>query len=172
MQRINHLGFILCAALCLMGFTEQSSTITLHSSASVQPYSERRAQDGLPQSHDPMWDVLMKSKVKMDNASGDYSITVDPAVKKLVGKSLTITGFMLPLEGTETFHHLLLSRRTPVCPFCPPGEPNEIMDVHTTDAIPWDENLVTMTGTLTLMNDPHLGLFYKLTGAKLLKNTK
>ena len=60
-------------------------------------------------------------------------------VKALVGKEVTISGFILPLESTEKFKHFILSKRTPTCPFCPPGEPNEIVDVMLDKPISWDE---------------------------------
>ena len=150
-----------------MAFTTQQKTVTLDASGSVQPYSERKAQELLPQSHDPMWATLGKSKVTEEKKTGLYSMAFTPEVKKMVGKSVTISGFVLPLEDNEKFHHFLLSRRTPVCAFHPPGEPQEVIDVITKEPIIWEDKLITVTGTLSLMNNRELGVFYKLTDAKV-----
>ena len=69
--------------------------------------SERKAQELLPQSHDPMWMTLAKSKITEEKKTGLYNITFAPDVKKMVGKPMTISGFVLPLEDNEKFHHFL-----------------------------------------------------------------
>ncbi len=145
----------------LSGFTtEQAPTPT-------QPKGERQAQDALPKSHDPMWSVLGKTKIRLDEKKGLYSATFPDDVKALVGKEITISGFMLPLEATEKFHHFILSKRTPTCPFCPPGEPNEIADVWMDNPVTWSEDTIKVTGTFELMDNPGAWeLFFKITKAK------
>jgi hypothetical protein len=152
---------IVLGGLFLCGFTAEQGSPSL-----TQPLAERRAQDKLPKSTDPMWDVLGKTKIHLNEKKGLYSATFPPEVKALVGKQVTIVGFMLPLEATEKFHHFILSKRTPTCPFCPPGEPNEIVDVWVDTPIAWNEDIVRVTGTFELMNNPELGLFFKLAKAQ------
>lgn len=84
----------------------------------------------LPKSHVPMWAVLGKTKIDVDEDAGVYLAKFPPEVKALDGKKVTIKGFMLPLESSERFNYFLLSKRTPTCYYCPPGEPNEIVDVN------------------------------------------
>jgi len=148
--------------LPLCGLSKQDS------STLGQPLEERKAQDKLPKSKDPMWEILAKTKIKSDFAKGYFSAEYPPEVKALVGKEITISGFMLPLESTESFKHFILSKRTPTCPFCPPGEPNEIIDVWMDKAVKWDEDTIKVSGTFELMNNTELGLFFKLTKAKKL----
>jgi len=159
-------SYLLLIILCCAAFTTQQKTITFNSSANARPYSERSAQDHLPQSHDPMWKILMATKISQDKKTGLYAITATPEVKKLAGTQMTITGFMLPLEEKEKFHHLILSRRTPVCAFCPPGEPNEIIDVMLMDPTLWGENLVSITGKFELINNAEKGIFFRLSNAR------
>jgi len=166
MKRASSLIAIVLAVICCAAFTEEQKTITLHSSAVSQPPSERAVQDKLPQSHDPTWKILAATKISEDKKTGFYSADIPPEVKKLVGTQVTVSGFILPLEEKEKFHHLILSRRTPVCPFCPPGEPYEMLDVMLAQPTLWDENMVTVTGTFGLMNNQEKGLFFKLTNAK------
>jgi len=165
MKHAAKLFAALFAVLYCAAFTAQQKTITLNTSVTSQPYSERSAQDRLPQSHDPVWKILMATKISQDKKTGFYAITATPEIKKLVGTQITITGFILPLEEKEKFHHLILSRRTPVCAFCPPGEPNEIIDVMLTEPMLWEDNLVSITGKFELINNAEKGIFFHLSDA-------
>ena len=158
MSRFSKAVFIALSLLALSAFSKEQ----LPTPIPTQPADERQAQDALPKSKDPMWAILGKTKIHADMVKGLYSATFPPEVKALVGKEITISGFMLPLESTEKFKHFIISKRTPTCPFCPPGEPNEIVDVWMEKPIGWDEDVVKVTGTFSLMNNPELGLFFKL----------
>jgi hypothetical protein len=138
------------------------------SAFSTQPLDERKAQDTLPQSQHPMWQTLGKTKIIVSPKEGYYSAKIPAEVKALSGKQVTIKGFILPLESNEKFKHFLISKRTPTCPFCPPGEPNEIMDVWMQQPIGYTEDMVTVKGTFELMNDKEMGLFFKLKDAKII----
>jgi len=166
MKRTAKILMALLAVVCCAAFTTQQKTLTFNTSVTSQPYNERSAQDKLPQSHDPMWKTLMATKISQDKKTGLYAITATPEVKKLVGTQVTTTGFMLPLEEKEKFRHLILSRRTPVCAFCPPGEPNEIIDVMLTDPTLWEDNLVSITGKFELINNAEKGIFFRLSDAR------
>lgn len=98
-------------------------------------------QVALPKANDVPWDTLYKTKVKVDEKTGTYSATFPDEVKKLNGQTIKISGFMLPLENTEKFTQFLLSKHTPTCYFCPPGRPNEIIEVYTTKPTEWIEIL-------------------------------
>lgn len=141
----------------------------LLSAFSLQPLDERKAQDTLPMSKDPVWETLQKTKIIVDQKKGYYSAKFPAAVKSMAGKQLTVSGFMLPLESKDKFKHFLLSKRTPTCPFCPPGEPNEIMDVWMANPISYTDDMVTVKGKFELMNDKEMGLFFKLKSASLAK---
>ncbi len=147
--------FILATFFCLSAFT-------------TQPLDERKAQDTLPKSKDPMWQTLGTTKVAVSKKGGYYSATFPAQVKALAGKEVSVSGFILPLESTEKFKHFILSKRTPTCPFCPPGEPNEIVDVWTVSPVAYTEEIVTIKGQFELMNDKEMGLFFKLKSAKLM----
>lgn len=129
---------------------------------SSQPLDERTAQNSLPQSHDSMWALLGKADTKFDDVKGFYTAKIPPEIKQLAGTQVTISGFMLPLDADEHFKHFLLSKRTPTCPYCPPGEPDEIVEVFATTPTEWDDNLVTYTGTFKLINNGDFGLFFQL----------
>lgn len=131
-----------------------------------QPYDERKAQDALPQSNDDMWKTFGSCKVHLDKKSYKYSIDYTAEVKAMNGKQITVSGFILPLESSDKFKHFLLSKRTPTCPFCPPGEPNEIVEVFTKEPIKWDEGIIVVTGTMQFTTNPELGLFFQIKDAE------
>lgn len=148
------------AFITLCGFSVQKAPPGIG-----QPLDERRAQDALPQAHDAIWNTFAKCKVNLDQKKYTYSIVYTPEVKAMVGKQVTVSGFMMPLDATETFTHFLLSKRTPTCPFCPPGEPNELVEVFTRKPVKYDEGIVVVTGTMQFTSNPELGLFFRLNDA-------
>lgn len=156
---------LICAAfLMLSGFSQQKDAAVLS-----QPSDERKAQDMLPQASDPMWTTLAACKVHYNDKTHKYSITYTPEVKAMEGKPQTMTGFMMPLEATEKFNHFLLSKRTPTCAFCPPGEPNEIVEIFTKKPVKFSEGMLTITGTMQFTTNPDLGLFFQLKDADSLE---
>lgn len=136
---------------------------------SSQPMDERTAQKTLPQSHDILWKTLSACKVHLDPKRFAYSISFTPEVTAMEGKELSISGFMLPLEATEKFSHFLLSKRTPSCSFCMPGEPNEIIEVFTKKPLKWDEKMVTVKGIMHFTNNPESGLFFQMKESEIVK---
>ncbi|MEI6730630.1 MAG: DUF3299 domain-containing protein [Pseudomonadota bacterium] len=136
---------------------------------SSQPLDERKMQDDLPMSKSETWQILGKTKIIVDAKQGYYSAKIPSSVKDLSGKEITISGFMMPLESKPKFKHFLLAKRTPTCAFCPPGEPNEIIDVWTKKEIAFNEDMINVKGTFELMNDREMGLFFKLKDAAIVK---
>lgn len=135
------------------------------SPAPAQPTEERKAQDSLPMAHDGLWGTLMKTKIKYSNTAPHITATIPPEVKAMNGRTVEISGFVLPLDGGEKTLHFLLSKRTPTCPFCPPGEPNEVIEVYTKTPVTWDDALLTVRGTFTLTNNTEMGVFFLMKDA-------
>ncbi|MGC1303195.1 MAG: DUF3299 domain-containing protein [Caulobacteraceae bacterium] len=132
-----------------------------------QPKVERAAQRSLPRSGDPAWAVLRTTGIHQDLGKGVFRASYPAAVRAMAGHGLSITGYMLPLEAGQATHHFLLSKYTPVCPFCPPGEPNEVIEVRSESAIVPDTGLVMVTGRFSLQHDESAGLFFRLDGAEV-----
>lgn len=154
--------FSMAVLVLLSGFTAEEADPAIG-----QPQDERSAQEALPQSQDHMWKLFGACTVHLDHAQYTYSIDYTPEVKALEGTQLTISGFMLPLEASDKFTRFLLSKRTPTCPFCPPGEPNEIVEVLLDEPVAWVDGIVAVTGTMQFTKNPELGLFFQLKGARL-----
>jgi hypothetical protein len=134
---------------------------------SRRPAWERAAQARLPRSDDPIWRSLTATKVSEDTRLGTLVAKYPPAVKALVGRTVSISGFVLPLESKQGTQHFLLSKYTPVCFFCPPGEPNEVVEVRSTGPIYPDNSEVTVTGRFGLQTGPGDGLLFHLDKAEV-----
>jgi len=148
-KKWRHSALMMALALSISAFTPQ-------------PTAERKAQEKLPQSKDEIWTALGKCALTLDPATATYRIAFTPEIKAMEGKEVTVGGFMLPLESKPSFTHYLLSKRTPTCPFCPPGLPNEIVEVFSSKAVTWDSDIVVVSGTLALSSDPEKGLFFQM----------
>ena len=156
---------VLICFIALPAFKTETRVVTVTDSITLQPQDERAVQDALPKAKDTLWATLGKAKITLDENKGTYNATLTDEIKKLDGQKISISGFVVPLEATETFSHFLLSKRTPTCFFCPPGEPNEIIEVFTDKPVPWDDDLVVYEGTFGLTKNADMGIFFKMTGA-------
>jgi len=134
-----------------------------------QPPGERKAQDQLPQSKNPLWGRLAKCASHFDTKTALYTIALSPEVKAMDGQTVTANGFVLPLDGSDKTRHFLLTKRTPVCMYCPPGEPNEVIEVTSKQAVDWNDDMVTLKGRFTLVNDGEKAIFFALKDAEAVK---
>jgi len=131
-----------------------------------QPGDEIAAQRLLPQIRDELWGKLIKCKLDYDEEKGTYSIHVTPEVRALDGKTVTVRGFVLPMDGSDRTQHFLISRNTPVCMYCPPGQPNEVVEVYSSRPLAWTNKVVAVTGKLSLVNDQEQAIFFKIENAE------
>jgi hypothetical protein len=127
-----------------------------------QAKGERGSQQALPKSASPLWATLRRTTISDDEKHGIYRASFPQDVKALSGQMVTLTGFMLPLDAIEKSHHFLLSKYTPVCSFCPPGAPNEVVEVISKPGVRRTDDLLKLTGRLTLINNGEKGLFFRL----------
>lgn len=149
--------------------TTVTGTISVpDSGVSSQPADERKAQDALPKSKDKVWDELSHTKVKLDETTGLFNMEYSDSVKALEGKSMAVTGFMMPLEGGEEQKYFLLCKRTPTCPFCMPGGPTEVIEINSDKPVKWVDDMVRIEGSLKLLPPNDNGMLYQLNRAKQL----
>jgi hypothetical protein len=130
-----------------------------------QPADERRAQQALPKSQAALWAVLRKTKIGEDDKRGVFTASFPDEVKALDGQSVALSGFMMPLDTTAKSKHFLLTKYTPVCFFCPPGQPNEVVEVTTNKGVAITARMLTVNGRMALINNAEKGLFFRLDGA-------
>lgn len=135
--------------------------------AQIQDPGERQVQARLPQGRSPLWATLRQTRIAIDEDRGLFIASHSPAVRALVGKTVALAGFINPLDTARRGNHFLLSKYTPVCDFCPPGEPNEVVEVRTAAPIAYSAKLVTISGTFSLQNNGEKGLFFQLARASV-----
>jgi hypothetical protein len=157
-RRLVGLSFILAAAALLAGTPGKAAGII------VQPADEKARQRLMPVSSDPVWALLRKTPVQADVARGAFSAQPPPEVQALGGHEMSVTGFMVPLDPFPIINHFLLSRNTPVCPFCPPGEPNEVIEVYTSAFIKPTTSPITVRGRFKVQDNAAAGLFFEIEG--------
>lgn len=163
-------SLLIIAFFTLSGFTLEKGSVTIKSTInapSLQPQDERAVQNGLPIAKGKIWDLLATTKVSLDEEKGEYSAIFPDEVKDLNEQTIKVSGFILPLESSEKFTHFLLSKRTPTCPFCPPGTPTEIIEVYTDTPIEWIDDLVEIEGKFSVIDNKEMGIFFKLSDASL-----
>lgn len=153
------------AVLPLVGWSEQKTPI----SGDSELGGERSAQRSLPRSGDPFWKTLSACKVKYNAKTDLYSLIPTPEVRAMAGQVVKVKGFIIPLDGLDLTKHFLIGVNTPVCLFHPPGEPNEVIEVKSPKALVWDDRPKTIEGTFSLINNPAMGVFFAMSGARPVK---
>jgi hypothetical protein len=112
--------------------------------------------------NDPNWAILREAVVSEDRAKGILSAAFPRDLTALEGHTFQISGFMTPLEVTERTAHFILTRRSTTCPFCPPNEPTEAVEVKLSQPTAFTNEEVAVSGRLRLVASSDQGLFYRL----------
>ena len=134
-------------------------------SVGADPAQTQAAAKNIPPSQDKMWPLLRHTRIDLDFKHGVYTATHPPEVQALVGKTVTVQGFVLPYKAETEFRHFLLTPYSPGCPFCPPANPNEIIDVTVGRPIKAEERQFVVTGKFATQNNGKDGLFFRLDDA-------
>jgi hypothetical protein len=116
---------------------------------------------------DLRWVFFHDAKIIADEAKGEYRATFTPSLAKEEGATLSITGYMLPVEASTRSAHFVLTRRSAGCPFCPPNEPTEAIEVFAARPVDYTQAPVTVEGTLHLIARSENGLFFRMDKAKV-----
>lgn len=116
--------------------------------------------------NDPIWTVLASAVVSEDRAKGRLNAAFPPALSRLGGTEVRVSGFMTPLEAQTRVRHFILTRRSTTCPFCPPNSPSEAVEVRLATPLPVTGEEVTVVGRMALVPAGDEGLFYVMADAK------
>ncbi|MGY2734634.1 DUF3299 domain-containing protein [Sphingomonas sp. UYP23] len=124
--------------------------------------------DGTLEHEDDLrWVMFHDAKIAANEAKGEYTATFSASLKKEDGVQWSITGYMLPIESTTKAAHFVLTRRSAGCPFCPPNEPTEAIEVFSTTPVQYTQAPVTVEGTLHLVARSGQGLFFRMDKARV-----
>lgn len=149
-MRLKSLAWV-AIALAIMGMTRE------------------QLPNSLAPDHDdaPIWGIMKAgTKFQIDRAKGLYIASFDKTMKASDGKAFTVSGYVLPLDTSKTFSHFVITRRYSGCPFCPPNEMGEAVEVFSRKPIAYSPEEVTFVGRLRLVSSSTDGLFYRLEDAK------
>jgi len=125
-----------------------------------------RNQHRIPKPRSDDWAKLAACKIDKHYLEGMYGIHYTPQMQAMEGKPITLDGFVLPLEATPKLSHFLLSVRAPSCPYCPPAAPNELVEVFAKTPVAWNDQLLSMRGTLKLgAAKSDTGIFFQMMDA-------
>ncbi|WP_174292632.1 DUF3299 domain-containing protein [Sphingomonas bacterium] len=116
---------------------------------------------------DVRWLDLHDAKVTADTAAGIYTARFGPILQQMDNQDFVITGFMMPVGVDLASTHFVLTRRSATCPFCPPNEPTEAIEVFSDKFVKYTDAPITVSGKLQLVANSDRGLFYRLKSAKI-----
>jgi hypothetical protein len=92
-----------------------------------------------------------------------------PELKALEGKSMQLTGYVIPLEASAKQSFFVLSRFPyQSCFFCGAAGPETVVEVYADLSNPKADERVTVAGKLVLNEDDPLHLFYQLEDAEVI----
>ncbi len=151
LPRLGRAGLGLAAVLMLCGFQIFG-----------QPEGSPDAPD---HPDDPRWTQFHAVKITPDKVRGAMTAQFPADLKRAEGKVMDIGGYITPLQPSLDTNHFILTRRSSGCPFCPPNEATEALEVFTTKPIHYERRQFFVKGRLKLVGDSGQGLFFQLTDA-------
>ena len=119
----------------------------------------------LLRSDDRDWLVLQGARIAADVDKGEYTAQFDPALARMDGQRIRLSGYMLPVETETAGSHFVMTRRSASCPFCAPPGLTEAVEVFLSRRIRYTLDPVTVTGRLHLVRRSEAGLFYRIDDA-------
>lgn len=115
------------------------------------------------------WSVLESTK-EITRTGKDGFLYSKPAftpqVLALKGKSIRVSGYMMPLQNGKTQTHFILLAYPPDCPFHLNPAPMQFIEVKTTKPIAFDYGVKTIEGALLLSGEDEGGVFYRIYDGK------
>lgn len=82
------------------------------------------------------------------------------------GRSVTVQGFMVPLEARPEQVRFLLTSKPQDCEFCMEGGPASFIEVRSSVPLKFTSQAMTLVGRLAVLPDDPSGVFYRLTEAR------
>jgi len=105
------------------------------------------------------WELLVN--VDMVYEGVDLVPEYSDEVRALVGETVKMVGFLVPLDAART--HVLLSMISPNCPYCLPGGPETFVELIADEPIEYSNDAVVVTGRFELLHDSLAGYYYRMT---------
>ena len=85
------------------------------------------------------------------------------AIKSMEGKTITVKGYIIPVEGYKSHKEFIFSAFPySMCFFCGGAGPETVMEVSAKEPVKYTTEQVTLTGTLRLNSDDINRLMFKI----------
>ncbi len=105
--------------------------------------------------------------IEEDESGSLYVPQFSEEAKKLEGKTVSVSGYIVPFDGMFKPQHIILSSLPLAsCFFCGVGGPETVMEVFLNESIKYTESPVTVTGKLKLNATDYEQLMYVLEDAE------
>ena len=114
---------------------------------------------------DPRWAQFRGVKIASDRRKGVLTAVFPAGLRGQEGKVIDLGGYFTPLEPALSSAHFLMTRRSSGCPFCPPNEAYEAVEVFLRTKVRYDREQVFVKGRLHLAETSDKGLFFQLRDA-------
>ena len=112
------------------------------------------------------WETL--ADVSVEKQGLRFLPAFGESVQALDGETVTLQGFMMPLDQSDAQTLFLLSANpTQGCYYCLPGGPETMVEVRAAEPVAFTYDPVTIRGTLEVLEDDPAGMYYRLTEARL-----
>lgn len=113
------------------------------------------------------WQTLQQ--VNYSKNGGQYVLKFGKDVEKLNGQVVKLQGFMMPLDqATKQQNFILSANPVTSCFYCLPGGPESMVEVKAEKGIEFSYSPITLTGKLELLKNDASGMYYRLSGARVL----
>lgn len=174
---MKKLKFIISSLLCIsaLAIEAQESTATETVAKATEIASTEIAATKTPSSANAnMWKTLAKItfKKEYDELLGfkiDKPVFSEP-IQELEGKEITISGYIVPVEGYKSHKEFILSAFPyNMCFFCGGAGPETVMEVYANEPIKFSAESVTIKGVLELNADDINRLMFGLKDAVMVK---
>ena len=122
----------------------------------------------------PYWQIMAEVSFKEQETQYRGLTALEPVftegIKELDHKVVRLDGYIYPLEGYRASKHFVLSA-LPIssCYFCGGGGPETVVEVYSSEPIPYSTDKISLRGVFILNADDPLGVIYQLKEAELIK---
>jgi hypothetical protein len=117
------------------------------------------------------WSLLESTKeITRKDAKGYIVSKPDypPGVLALNGKTIKVSGYLMPLQNGKLQTHFVLLAYPPDCPFHLNPGPAQFIEVKTAKGVAFDYSVKTIEGVLQLDSQSESGVFFKLQNGRAL----
>lgn len=118
------------------------------------------------------WQLLAQVEYNeqyVEEVGGNILFPIFPeSIKAMEGKTIVLTGYVIPLEETGDQNYFMFSSRPyNSCYFCGGAGPESVAEVYAGEQVPYTEEPVTIRGRLDLNGEDYNHLMYQLRNASI-----